>query len=472
MRTIVWFRGKDLRLADHRPLHDAISHGEVIPLFVLDPYFFAPSRAAELPHRIQFLLDSLRVLDDHLRRCGSRLLVVPGKSVEVVPRLCALWQADRIVAQSWVEPFAQERDRRISAALGEQFVLFHGETLAPVGGLRTASGQPYSVFSPYARAFGKTHRIETSLPAPAHLPPLPELLLEQCVDIPSCADLGLTRNPALQVGGEEMANQRLQRFLQSTLADYSQTRNLLDVNGSSRLSADLKFGTLSVRELWNHVVAADVSDEAKQSYCNELLWREFCHQLLASRPSLLEQPFRPGFADFPWRDDELRWKKWADGQTGYPIVDAAAQQLLREGFVHNRARMISASFLTKHLLVHYRYGEAHFLKHLTDGDWAQNNAGWQWSAGCGCDAQPYFRIFNPVTQGEKFDPSGEYVRKWVPQLAALPNRYIHQPWTAPASVLAQAGVKIGGNYPPPIVDHQTARQQFLTLSTRHLQQRA
>jgi deoxyribodipyrimidine photo-lyase len=207
---------------------------------------------------------------------------------------------------------------------------------------------------------------------------------------------------------------------------------------------------------------------ALRSFQNELLWREFTHACLWERPELLREPFRPAWKGFPWRFEEREWRAWTEGKTGYPVVDAAARQLLREGFVHNRARMIAASFLTKHLLIDYRRGEAHYLALLTDGDWANNNAGWQWSAGCGCDAQPYFRVFNPVTQGQKFDPDGAYVRRYVPELERLPAEHVHQPWLAPAGVLAQAGVALGKTYPAPIVDHAEARKRFLDVAREHL----
>jgi deoxyribodipyrimidine photo-lyase len=232
----------------------------------------------------------------------------------------------------------------------------------------------------------------------------------------------------------------------------------------------LKFGTLSVRTAWTTVHAKLGDVPGARSFLNELVWREFTHSTLWDRPTLLGAPFRDDFRDFPWRYDERLWQAWARGSTGYPIVDASARQLLRTGFVHNRARLISASFLTKHLLIHYEHGEAHYMRYLTDGDWANNNAGWQWSAGCGCDAQPYFRVFNPVTQGKKFDPEGAYVRRWVPELAELPTRYVHAPWTAPAAVLEKAGLRLGVDYPEPIVDHAEARSRFLQVAQAHLSQ--
>ncbi len=466
--TIVWFRGKDLRLADHAPLTAAHATGEVIPLFVLDPYFFAPARARELPHRMQFLLDSLRALEAALAERGSRLVVVAGKSVEVVPRLVHEWKADRVVAQRWVEPFARERDRRVQESLGSKFELYEGETLTPPGTLRTGAGKPYSVFSQFARTFHRAATIGRPLPSPRALPPVPKGLLAHATSIPTCQELGIEPNPAILPGGEQAAKARLRRFLRSAAAAYPKHRDRMDLAGTSRLSVDLKFGTLSARQVWTAVANALEEAPAAGSFLNELVWREFTHSTLWDRPELLEKPFRPGFVGFPWKNDGKLWQAWVVGKTGYPVVDAASRQLLGEGFVHNRARMLSASFLTKHLLMDYRRGEAHYMKHLTDGDWAQNNSGWQWSAGCGCDAQPYFRIFNPVTQGEKFDPEGDYVRRWVPELARMPARYIHRPWEAPDAVLRAAGVRLGETYPRPIVDHRFARERFLAVAARHL----
>lgn len=468
MRTIVWFRGKDLRISDHAPLWEARADGDVIPLFVLDPYFFAPARARALPHRMQFLLDSLSALEAALTAHGSRLIVVAGKSVDVVPRLVRDWKADRVVAQRWVEPFARERDRRIREALGAKFDLYEGETLLPPGTLRTGAEKPYSVFSQFARAFREKAVIGKPLPSPRTLPPVPMDVRARETKIPTCEELGIARNPALLHGGEHAAKERLNRFLRDAAVAYSEHRDRMDLRGTSRLSADLKFGTLSVRQVWTAVENALGGTPGARSFLNELIWREFTHSTLWDRPELLEKTFRPAFADFPWQYDAELWQAWVVGKTGYPVVDAAARQLLGEGFVHNRARMISASFLCKHLLIDYRRGEAHFMKYLTDGDWAQNNAGWQWSAGCGCDAQPYFRIFNPITQGEKFDPEGNYVRRWVPELAKMPTRYIHDPSKAPDDVRRAAGVELDRNYPKPVVDHRFARERFLAVAAQHL----
>jgi deoxyribodipyrimidine photo-lyase len=467
---MVWFRGKDLRVADHAPLRDAAQVGETIPLFVLDPYFFEPARARELPHRMQFLLQSLQSLEQNLAQRGSRLILVYGKSVDVVPRLAAAWKVDQILAHRWVEPFARQRDEKIRSQVGARLRLYEGETLLAPGTLRTLNGTPYAVFSQFARAFRSTVRVDRPLPGPRSLPPLPADVNAPAVAAPSCEELGIALNDAILRGGERAARERLELFLARRVAAYAEQRDRMDVAGTSRLSVDLKFGTLSVRTLWSALLErAQEYPNSARTFMNELVWREFAYSTLWDRPELMQEPFRREFVGFPWRSDEASFRAWTHGLTGYPVVDAAARQLLGEGFVHNRARMVAASFLTKHLLIDYRRGEQHYLKYLTDGDWASNNLGWQWSAGCGCDAQPFFRVFNPVTQGERFDPTGGYVRRWLPELAGLPARFIHRPWEAPDQVLAQAQVRLGHTYPRPIVEHRFARERFLGVASRHLQ---
>lgn len=454
MRTIVWFRGKDLRVADHAPLRHALdSSDEVICAFVVDPYFFAPERARQLPHRMQFLLQSIDALARDLERRGSRLLLIEGKSVDVVPRLVQAWRVDRVVAQRWTEPFGRERDARISRALSVPFDLFDGETLAPQGTVRNAQNRPFSVFSAFARRFRATVRVEPGLPGPRRIPPPPRDVRGPFARLPTLSRLGIAENPRLPPGGEDAARRRLARFLRGRGARYDAQRDRLDLDATSRLSADLKFGTLSPRTVWNAAkrALARAHPRAWRRFSDELLWREFAYAVLWHDPSLLERPHRAAFASFPWEYDEAAWRAWCEGRTGYPVVDAAARQLLAEGFVHNRARMISASFLTKDLRIDYRRGEAHYLKYLVDGDWASNNFGWQWTTGCGFDAAPTFRVFNPTEQGKRFDPTGAYVRRWVPELASLPDDSVHEPWRATERV----------DYPAPIVDHAEARTRYL-----------
>ncbi len=477
MRSLVWFRGKDLRITDHEPLTRAIADGDVIPLFVLDPYFFSPERARQLPHRMQFLLESIESLRENIAALGSRLLLVSGKSHEVVPELARRFRVERVLAHRWTEPFGRARDEKVQAALGSiKLVLSEGETLLRPGALRTGQGGVFSVYTPFMRAHRKAY-VESPgrkpLRAPARLPALPEDVEADESALPTLASLGLTHNPELLRGGERAARERMKAFFNAPVKSYVETRDRMDLAGGSRLSQDLKFGLVSVREVWTAAgMSLTPGSVPREKFENELIWREFSHHSLWDRPHLLHEPFRADFKDFPWRRDgksaerDLAW--WKEGKTGYPVVDAAARQLLHEGFVHNRARMIAASFLTKHLLIDYKLGEVHYLRYLTDGDWAQNNAGWQWSAGCGCDAQPYFRVFNPVTQGERFDPDGAYVRRWVPELAMMRAKYIHSPWDAPPEDLARAGVTLGKTYPRPIVEHAAARVRFLATAKKHL----
>jgi deoxyribodipyrimidine photo-lyase len=374
------------------------------------------------------------------------------------------------VCQRWTEPFGRERDRRIEAALAVSAIrlqLTDGETLAPPASLRTSAGRPYTVFTPFSRAFAEQIVVDRPLPAPRRLPPPPPEVAAETVAIPTLESLGIALNPRILPGGEAAGRARLAAFLDGPARRYDHDRDRLDRAASSRLSVDLKFGTVSPRTAWRAVAdAAPAGSSWRRAFLAELVWRELAYATLWDRPDVLEHAFRRELEDFPYIENDAHWEAWVAGKTGYPVVDAAARQLLGEGFVHNRARMIAASFLTKHLLIDWRRGYAHYLAWLTDGDWAQNSAGWQWTAGCGCDAQPWFRVFNPVAQGERFDPDGAYVRAWVPELARLPARFIHRPWEAPGEVLRAAGVVLGATYPRPIVDHATARARFLSAAKR------
>ncbi|MCY3756261.1 MAG: deoxyribodipyrimidine photo-lyase [Acidobacteria bacterium] len=464
LRTIVWFRGKDLRVGDHEPLARAAAEGEVIPLFVLEPRYFGPGRAGRAPHRMQFLLKSLAGLQESLSERGSGLVLLEGPSPSALPRVAAQWRVDRVWAHRGSEPGGRARDNEVAGALDVPLRLFEGETLTPPGSIRTRAGRPFSVFTPFKRAFLKEAFADWARPAPESLPPLPAGLGLWTGGVPDCTDIGLVLNPRVLEGGEQAARKRLRTFFAGSASLYETLRHRLDLGATSRLSADLKFGTLSAREVWQRSWENLRDTPSGTAFRDQLLWREFGYHTLWDRPEVLRRPFRSDFLGFPWEFNEERWTAWTEGRTGFPLVDASARQLLREGWVPNRARMISASFLTKQLLIDYRLGEAHYLKYLVDGDPAQNNLGWQWSAGCGCDAQPWFRVFNPVRQGDRFDPSGSYVRRWLPRLGRLPNRYIHRPWEAPAGVLEEAGVRLGKDYPYPVVDPSRARDRFLKVA--------
>jgi deoxyribodipyrimidine photo-lyase len=378
------------------------------------------------------------------------------------------WKADQVVAHRWSEPFAIERDRRIEAALEVPFRLFEGETLHPPGTIRSGSGTPYTVFGAFRRNLEKVVLVGMPKAAPRTLPPVPALCLKDDCGVPHLQDLKLNIRGVLQRGGEARAKDRLKSFISSAAKEYHTSRDRLDKRGTSRLSADLKFGTLSVRTVWHTVQKHVDKTRAVQSFQSQLIWRDFAHSTVVDFPRVLETPFRKDWLSFPWVEDEQLWTAWVEGRTGYPVVDAAARQLLGEGYVHGRARMIAASFLTKHLCMDYRKGESHYQTYLTDGDWAVNNFNWQWSAGCGMDAQPWFRIFNPVLQSRKFDPEGTYIRRWVPELKKLDPKRIHTPWEASDSELRKAGIKLDETYPKPVVEHREARERFLQVAKGHL----
>jgi deoxyribodipyrimidine photo-lyase len=466
MRTLLWFRGKDLRVHDHAALRAAARDSrELIPVFVLSPHYFGPGATERAPHRVQFLLESVRELAAELKARGSELQIVHGPARQRIPELAERLKVDRVLASTAYEPAARARDEHIANALRVPFVRYPGELLIDPLGVRTGTGGVFQVYTPFARLVRAHLRDLKVYAAPRQLPPLPVGLKLRTSGLPVLKK----HNPKLVAGGERAGRERLRHFVAGPLEAYPHERDRMDHAGTSRLGPDLHFGTLSARSVWCAVAdRAEVAAQARERFSAELLWREFAHYTLWHRPSVLSEPFRPEFKGFPWRRDEASFEAWWRGSTGYPVVDASARQLLTEGFVHNRARMISASFLAKHLLIDYRRGEAHYFKYLTDGDLAQNNLGWQWSAGCGCDAQPYFRVFNPITQGERFDPDGDYVRRYLPELGQLPARYIHAPWTAPAAVLERAGVRLGESYPRPIVDHVEARQRFLLVASQHL----
>ncbi len=321
----------------------------------------------------------------------------------------------------------------------------------------TADGRPYSVFGPFRRTWeGRPRR--SLLPAPARIPGAPGR--EHPDPVPDVAPP--TADPALlPVPGEAAARVRLDRWLEGRALDaYAEDRNRLDLDGTSRLSADLRFGLLSPLEV---VERAEGPGDGRRVFVSEVVWREFYGHVLWHNPRVTTEAYQRVFDQLPWRDDADGLRAWAEGRTGYPVVDAAMRQLRASGFVHNRARMIAASFLTKHLLLDWRLGEAEFMAHLVDGDLASNNGGWQWTASTGTDPQPYFRVFNPILQGKRFDPAGEYVRRWVPELRGITGDAIHEPWTLGPVELAAAGVRLGREYPEPIVEHALARERALTV---------
>ena len=454
MPSVLWFR-RDLRLHDHPALQAAIEAGPVAPLFVLDPALLRGRWAS--PNRTAFLLASLRELDAALRERGARLHVRFGRPAEVVPGFAAEVAAADVFVSRDYSPYARRRDAAVARALEAAGIRFHarrGTLVHEPEDVRGAAGQPLSVFTPFFRAWSALP-LRTVLPAPGRIPSASA----EPGTIPQLASLGLPPAvDALPPAGEAAARARLERFLAGPVCAYAETRDRLDLGGTSRISQDLHFGLLSPLEVVTRVRAVPC-DAGK--FVAEVAWREFYHHILWHHPRVLREPFQPAFAAIPWRNAPADFEAWAAGRTGYPVVDAAMRELLATGYMHNRARMIVASFLAKDLLIDWRLGEAHFMRHLIDGDVANNDGGWQWAASVGTDAQPYFRIFNPVAQSKKFDPEGAFIRRWLPELRRVPDRYLHEPWTMPADVQQAAGCIIGRDYPAPIVDHHAARARAL-----------
>jgi len=460
MSTAIWWIRRDLRLSDNSALAAALGRGgAVIPVFILDPKLLASPYASQ--KRLAFLLDGLRALDASLRQRGSALVVRQGDPLEMLHALRTETDADSIFAEADVSPYARRRDERVAGKL--PLSLTPGVTVHLPETLHKADGAPYTVYTPFNRMWRSLPFPGSPLPAPERLPSLPFL-----------ASLGIPDEPSLSAeipfrAGEAEAQRRLAAFADSVITRYADERNRMDLDGTSGLSPYLRFGMLSSRQAAWAVRQADAqagdaaARRGAETWLNELIWREFYVTILYRFPFVRRMAFRPEFRRIPWQDDPAGFAAWAEGRTGYPVVDAAMRQLNQVGWMHNRARMIVASFLSKDLLIDWRQGERYFMQHLLDGDPAANNGGWQWTVGSGTDAAPYFRVFNPVLQGMKFDPHGAYVRRWVPELEAVPNAFIHAPWNMPADVQAKAGCIIGKTYPAPIVEHAAARQRALTV---------
>ena len=462
MTTILWFR-QDLRLDDHDALLASAARGEVLPVFVWDPRAEG-SWAAGAASR-WWLDRSLRSLSASLEAIGSRLLVRQGECGAVLAELARTIECDRVVASRRYEPAAISQERAVSAALasvGASLDLHQTALLLSPEAIRSGSGEPYRVFTPYWRAcqrhvdeIAKPRAAPKSLPVPTNSPRGESI--DALALAPAIAwDRGLAE---MWTPGEAGAAARLEAFRRGAIDGYGEGRDRPEIVGTSLLSPHLHFGEISPRRLW-HAVASNRSPDADK-FRAEIGWREFAHHVLAAFPKTPERPLRAEFERFPWRRDATSLRAWQRGETGYPMVDAGMRQLWRTGWMHNRVRMIVASFLVKHLLLPWNAGAEWFWDTLVDADLANNTLGWQWSGGCGADAAPYFRIFNPVLQGEKFDPDGAYVGRWVPELAKVPRKFIHRPWEAPTETLRAAGVTLGKTYPKPIVDHAMARARAL-----------
>ena len=468
--VLVWFR-HDLRLGDQPALLAAQASGRpVIPVFVWAPEEeepWAPGAASRW-----WLHGSLAALDAALRRLGSRLILRRGPAAGALGELVRQTGAVAVYWNRRTEPQARQQEIRAETVLrasGVETRNFAAHLLFEPESIRSRSGRPFQVFTAFWRACLSGPRPAPPLPAPTELRAPPEW-----PESWSLEDLELLPKPDWAAGlratwqpGEEGAWKLLDRFLEQVGERYDELRNQPAVGGTSGLSPHLHFGEISPRQIWHRLAERARAERRAPSkgcasaFLRQLGWREFGHHLLFHFPHTATEPLRPEWRRFPWRTDPAALRAWQRGRTGYPIVDAGMRQLWTTGWMHNRVRMIVASFLVKDLRLDWLEGARWFWDTLVDADLANNTLGWQWSAGCGADAAPYFRIFHPVLQGQKFDPEGAYVRRWCPELARLPNRWIHRPFEAPSEVLAAAGVRLGRDYPLPIVSHAAARMAAL-----------
>ena len=467
---MVWFR-RDLRTDDHAALHHALlSSRRVFGVFVFDTDILAGLPSDD--RRVQFLHDSVRELDARLRELGGYLIVRHGRAAQVIPALADELDTESVFANHDYEPDAIARDRAVLDTLraaGRSLQTFKDQVIFERDEVLTLAGGPFSVFTPYKNAWLKRlarepealHPFDTAAHAGALAPPPPDHTL------PALADLGFTPNAApIRHPGMTGAETLLAQF-EGRLARYDHDRDFPALDATSRLSIHLRFGTLSVRRLVA-MLQARIADGSggpgAPVWLSELIWREFYMMILARHPRVVTQSFKPAFDAVAWDagpDAEALFAAWCEGRTGYPLVDAAMLQLERTGFMHNRLRMVTASFLTKDLGIDWRRGERWFALKLNDYELSSNNGGWQWAASTGCDAQPWFRIFNPVTQSRRFDPDGDFIRQYLPQLGGLTGAAIHAPWLAKPEALAKAGVVLGRDYARPVVDHETAREKTL-----------
>ena len=469
--SIVLFQ-TDLRLADNPAVTAAVRRGSpLLCVYVWNPHATGYDRPGAASR--WWLHHSLQSLATTLRQAGNALILRRGTSEEVLRDILKTYQAPHVFWNRTCEPSAVTNEQTLMKILADHeapHTAFHGTGLIDPSALRTQSGTPYRVFTPFWRTLQMYLPVSSPLPTPKHLPPPPSgastsdtlAHLNLLPRIDWAQGLRATWTP-----GEKGAYTALNHFFRNPVTDYQLDRDRPDLPHTSRLSPHLHFGELSPRSLWYAITQARKKARTPKernsvdAFARQLGWREFARYLLYHFPHTVQEPLDSTYHSFPWEQDEASCQAWQHGLTGYPLVDAGMRELWQTGWMHNRVRMITASFLTKDLLLSWQEGAAWFWDTLVDADLANNTLGWQWVAGCGADASPFFRIFNPVTQGLKFDPNGLYVRTWVPELAELPSRWIHEPWKAPPDVLMEANVSLGHTYPYPMVDHVKARERSL-----------
>ncbi len=447
--SIVWFRS-DLRLSDHPALSAAIERGAPVLCLYID----APQEAGDWKlgkMSRAWLTHSLRELKGTIEEKGGTFVFRKGSSEKILKELIREVKASAVFWNECYEPAFVKRDEKIRLSLekeGIEVASFHGNLLYPPDAITDLKGKPYQVFTFFWNASRKLGDPEKPAEAVRKIPGYRGSIKTE--SLPKLEPI-----PSVWQVGEKAGWKRAEVFLKRA-EDYAENRDYPAIDGTSLLSPYLHFGEVGPKELW-HAVGA-----RSEVFLKELMWREFSYNILIHQPGFPDEPLRKQFGYFPWKKDEKKLKAWREGMTGYPMVDAGMRQLKAVNWMHNRVRMVVASFLVKHLLQHWKEGAAWFWDELVDADLANNSMGWQWSAGCGPDAAPFFRIFNPIEQGKKFDPQGNYIRKYLPEIAALPDQYLYAPWEAPEEVLKQARIVLGKTYPKPIVDHKEAREAALS----------
>lgn len=464
-KSLVWFR-RDLRDYDHAALYHALKNSaQVICAFVFDTDILTQLTNKQ-DRRVEFIWESVQELKTALQQQGSDLLVLHGKAVEEIPKLAARLAVDAVYCNHDYEPETMVRDQTVSQSLTKAGISFHSfkdQVLFEKDEILTKSGTSFSVFTPYKNACLKTindfylkaypvdrYRHHLANVTPQSMPSLESLGFER-------TNLKQLKLPTGMSGGSALFED-----FHNRMSRYRDARDFPAVKGPSYLSVHLRFGTVSIRHLAR--TAWQQGGSGAETWLNELLWRDFYFQILHHHPQVAHgKSFKPEFDAIPFPNDKRLFEAWCTGKTGYPLVDAAMRQLNQTGYMHNRLRMVAASFLVKDLLIDWRWGERYFAEHLIDFDLAANNGGWQWAASTGCDAQPWFRIFNPITQSEKFDADGKFIRKYVPELQGCTSKEIHAPWLMPPLRQQELGLVIGKDYPMPVVDHAMRREQALAL---------
>jgi len=472
--SLFWFR-RDLRLQDNAGLYHALNGSDSVAcIFVLDTNIL--SELGKYDTRVDFLWHCLNNLKEELRSLGSDLIVVQGDPKDVVPNLAKKYKVSTVYCNEDYEPKARQRDKTVSDLLKTKNIAFFAlkdQAIFAKDEVLTAQNRPYSVYTHYANAWKKKFSMAEIAEYECELS-FDKLAQFATQDLPSLKKIGFEETfvSKTKIGfSHAQAVKLLDSFISKRIKQYKKARDFPSVGGVSYLSVHNRFGTLSIRELFRAALKVRTKDaEVKENidtWISELIWRDFYFQILYNFPRVAYEPFNNEYKDFPWENDMEKFQKWCEGETGYPIVDAAMKQLNQTGYMHNRLRMVTASFLTKHLLVDYRLGEQYFAAKLLDYDLSANNGGWQWAASTGCDAQPYFRVFNPTLQSEKFDPQAKFIKKMLPFLEDVDPKYLHNP-SEYVDELANVGIILGEDYPMPIVNHKEARQHTLDLFKEYI----